>query len=118
MKDLMDKSTEHRDTDSENFDRGIMESRNKTRLDDRSQSHVIFGHPLRAAVLVHRKSLLPSGRQPFMTAMPVDQSSVDDTETFRHAVDFLCRLAPHWTLSQCQDGTWYGPPPRLPYQAP
>ena len=59
VKRLVQKSGVAADLDSDDFARGLLEIRNTPRSDGRSPAQVLFGRPLRSAVVAHHRSFAP-----------------------------------------------------------
>ena len=59
MKHLVQTSEVAVDLDSDDFARGLLEIRNTPRSDGRSPAQVLFGRPLRSAVVAYHRSFAP-----------------------------------------------------------
>ena len=59
VKRLLQKSAVAANLDSDDFARGLLEIRNTPRSDGRSPAQVLYGRPLRSAVVAHHRSFAP-----------------------------------------------------------
>ena len=59
VKRLLQKSAVAANLDSDDFTRGLLEIRNTPRADGRSPAQVLYGRPLRSAVVAHHRSFAP-----------------------------------------------------------
>ena len=65
MKKLIATTTTGGDLDDENFQRGLLESRNTPRVGGLSPAQILYGHPLRSAVPVHRDTFCKKWQEKF-----------------------------------------------------
>ena len=56
MKNLIKKTTENGNIESENFLAGLLEFRNTPRQDGLSPAQILYGHPIRSKVPIHRSA--------------------------------------------------------------
>ena len=65
MKKLIATTTTGGDLDDENFQRGLLEYRNTPRVGGLSPAQIIYGHPLRSAVPIHRDTFCKKWQKKF-----------------------------------------------------
>ena len=91
VKRLIMKTTQHGDLDDDAFARGLLELRNTPGEHGRSPAQILFGHPLRSSVPVHRRAFAAAWQA---AAERCERSRARAAENVRERYDSTAKTLP------------------------
>ena len=91
VKQLIMKTTQHGDLDDDAFARGLLELRNTPGEHGRSPAQILFGHPLRSSVPVHRRAFAAEWQA---AAERCERSRARAAENVRERYDSTAKTLP------------------------